>query len=404
MTSLAVSGLDRPQRWLRSHPVVADVLLAAGVLATTMISTVLGRGAGKSPPGHGYVVLAVLAGAALVARRRAPRLVLAVTSALSVAGAATATADGVPRTQIAASAVVALYTVASRTERSTAWRIAAVTVTALTATVMLIGPPPWYAQENVGLFAWMGMAAAAGDAVRSRRAYITAIEERALRAERSREEEALRRVAEERMRIARELHDVVAHHIALVNVQAGVASHVMDSRPDRAKEALAHVREASRSALGELRATVGLLRQYGDPEAPTQPAPGLAVLDGLVDGFVRAGLPVDVALSGPAGPLPAAVDLTAYRVLQEALTNVRKHAGPGARAELTIRRAHDALVLTVLDDGTGTAGDSPPGGHGLIGMRERVAALGGTIETGPRADGSPGYRVRARLPLPTLTP
>lgn len=425
MTTLAVSGLTRPQRWLRAHPVAANALLASGVFATMLIGALLGRDAGRSPLAPGYVLLALLAAIALVARRRAPRLVLAVTSAFSVAGAATA-ADGAPRTQIATSAVVALYTVAARTERPTAWRIAAVAVTALTGAVMLVGPQPWYAEENLGLFAWMGMAAAAGDAVRSRRAYVAAVEERALRAERSREDEARRRVAEERMRIARELHDVVAHHIALVNVQAGVASHVMDSRPDQAKEALAHVREASRSALGELRATVGLLRQYGDPEAPTQPAPGLAALGGLVDGFARAGLPVDVALVGPAGagtgadrvpdvvgPLPAAVDLTAYRVLQEALTNVRKHAGPGARAEVAVLRAPDGLVLTVLDDGTGVAeaeAGAPGGGHGLVGMRERVAALGGTIETGRRAD-APGFRVRIRLPLPgrssvppTLTP
>ncbi|MGI5337483.1 sensor histidine kinase [Streptomyces sp. CA-181903] len=339
------------------------------------------------------------------------------TSVLTAVGAADA-GDGVPRIQVALSAIVALYTVVSRTERAAALRIAAVTITALTGAVMLLGPPPWYAQENVGMLAWAGMAAAAGDAVRSRRAYIAAIEERALRAECSREEEARRRVAEERLRIARELHDVVAHHIALVNVQAGVASHVMDSRPDQAKQALAHVREASRSALDELRATVGLLRQYGDPEAPTEPAPGMGAFDQLVDGFTRAGLRVAVTVTGApadasgagdedpaasvAGALPAAVDLTAYRVLQEALTNVHKHAGPGARAEVVILRAPGSLVLTVLDDGPedGVPGDDgPAGGHGLVGMRERVTALGGTIETGPR-QGTAGFRVRVRLPVP----
>lgn len=140
-----------------------------------------------------------------------------------------------------------------------------------------------------------------------------AIRERAERAERTREEEARRRVAEERLRIARDLHDVVAHHIALVNVQAGVASHVMDKRPDQAKEALAHVREASRSALNELRATVGLLRQTGDPEAPTEPAPGLARLDELADTFRNAGLPVEVARSdqGPRCPPPSTSPRTA---------------------------------------------------------------------------------------------
>ncbi|MEV6675201.1 histidine kinase [Streptomyces sp. NPDC051162] len=420
MTSLAVTGLARPRGWLRAHPLAADSLLAAATFATVLIGSVVNRRS-QPPPGLGFMLLSALACACLVARRRAPRTVLCATSALTLVEVVTGS-DDLPRTQIAMAVVVALYTVASRTERPAAWRIAALTVALLGVIVMLSGVPPWYSQENLGLLAWTGLAAAAGDAVRSRRAYIAAIEERAVRAERTREEEARRRVAEERLRIARELHDVVAHHIALVNVQAGVASHIMDSRPDQAKEALAHVREASRSALAELRATVGLLRQYGDPEAPTEPAPGLAVLGPLVDGFARAGLCVDVrAASGlPGGPgtgtdaaeaaavigkLPAAVDLTAYRVLQEALTNVHKHAGPGARAEVGLVRDPDSLLVVVQDDG----GDPPPrpggtdrapGGHGLVGMKERACALGGTCEAGPR-DGAPGFRVRVRLPTGT---
>ncbi|EME99317.1 two-component sensor histidine kinase [Streptomyces mobaraensis NBRC 13819 = DSM 40847] len=413
MTTPAVRGP------LRAHPTAADAVVAAIVLALMIGTVFVGHRVAAHPLSPLFVACAVLAAAALAVRRRAPRTVLVVTSVLTAVGAADA-ADGVPRIQVALSAVVALYTVVSRTERAAALRIAAVTITALTGAVMLLGPPPWYSQENVGMLAWAGMAAAAGDAVRSRRAYIAAIEERALRAERSREEEARRRVAEERLRIARELHDVVAHHIALVNVQAGVASHVMDSRPDQAKQALAHVREASRSALDELRSTVGLLRQYGDSEAPTEPAPGMGAFDQLVDGFTRAGLRVAVTVTGApadapaagdedpaasvAGALPAAVDLTAYRVLQEALTNVHKHAGPGARAEVVILRAPGSLVLTVLDDGPedGVPGDggTAGGGHGLVGMRERVTALGGTIETGPR-QGTAGFRVRVRLPVPS---
>lgn len=238
-------------------------------------------------------------------------------------------------------------------------------------------------------------------------AFVDAIRERAERAERTRDEEARRRVAEERLRIARDLHDVVAHHIALVNVQAGVAAHVMDKRPDQAKEALAHVRDASRSALNELRATVGLLRQSGDPEAPTEPAPGLSVLDELVDTFRHAGLPVEVIvqLGRADGPLPAAVDLAAYRVVQEALTNVRKHAGPGARAEVSVVRVGTSVEVTVLDDGgapPADPADSAPepddsGGHGLLGMRERTGALGGSCFAGPRYGG--GYRVHAILPV-----
>ncbi|MEX2981903.1 sensor histidine kinase [Streptomyces sp. C36] len=429
MTSLAATGLARPHRWLRAHPLAADTLLAVLVLGLVLVGVYLGPRTAAHPPGLVFALLATAACASLALRRRAPRAVLALTAALTVAATVTAHDGGPPRTQVATATAVALYTVAARTERPTAWRIVAVTVAVVTAAVMLFGPPPWYAQENVGLFAWTGMAGAAGDAVRSRRAFVAAIEERAVRAERTREEEARRRVAEERLRIARELHDVVAHHIALVNVQAGVASHIMDSRPEQAKQALAHVREAGRSALEELRATVGLLRQYGDPEAPTEPAPGLGVLDQLVDGFARVGLRVEVAAastlpegSGTAtgaagaaavlGPLPGAVDLTAYRVLQEALTNVHKHAGSGARAEVALLRSADSLHLTVLDDGGdgpgrapegGAAGDASGGGHGLIGMRERATALGGVCEAGPLGGDAPGFRVRAVLPLQART-
>ncbi|MGP4002065.1 sensor histidine kinase [Streptomyces sp. 8N706] len=440
VTSLAVGqGLARPQRWLRAHPLALDAAVAAVVLALVLLTLVTdpqgptGPRIGERRPDVWSVGLAGLACLALVLRRRTPRRVLAVTGALTLLELLSGPDDlGAP---VAFTAAVALYTVASRTDRSTTWRVGAFTVLGLTAAAMYLGTWPWYGYQNLNIFAWTGMAAAVGDAVRSRRAVVDAIRERAERAERTREEEARRRVAEERMRIARELHDVVAHHIALVNVQAGVAAHVMDNRPDQAKEALAHVREASRSALHELRATVGLLRQTGDPEAPTEPAPGLGVLDQLVDGFTRAGLPVDVEVSSlaPKGPwhsrsprqavtvvgdLPAAVDLTAYRVVQEALTNVHKHAGEQARATVRIARAPESLEITVLDDGVGaplraqageqgTRRDSRPdaggaddgGGHGLMGMRERAAALGGDCEAGPRYAG--GFRVHVRLPLTT---
>ena len=334
--------------------------------------------------------------------------VLALTGTLSVVECVT----GDPRAPVTMSAVIALYTVAATTDRTTTFRVGLLTMTVLTAAAMLAGPLPWYAQENLGVLAWTGIGATAGDAVRSRRAVVQAIRERAERAERTREEEARRRVAEERLRIARDLHDVVAHHIALVNVQAGVAAHVMDKRPDQAKEALAHVREASRSALNELRATVGLLRQSGDPEAPTEPAPGLSLLEELADTFRSAGLPVEVARTDQDTHLPAAVDLAAYRIVQEALTNVRKHAGAGARAEVSVVPVGRNIEITVVDDGSGETGalgthpegapDSAPekgGGHGLLGMRERVGALNGTLTAGPRYGG--GFRVHAILPVST---
>lgn len=392
---------------MRDHPLATDAALALGALVAMVVGSFAdahgphGPTFGTRTPEPFSLVLMVLGAATLVLRRRRPRAVLAVTVGLSLLELTT----GEPRAPVAMCTVIALYTLASRTDRPTTWRLGLLTMAGLTGVAMLAGPLPWYAQENLGIFAWTGMAAAAGDAVRSRRAFIDAIQERAARAERTREEEARRRVAEERLRIARDLHDVVAHHIALVNVQAGVAAHVMDKRPDQAKEALAHVRDASRSALNELRATVGLLRQSGDPQAPTEPAPGLAVLDDLVGTFRHAGLPVKVMVQlGPAAavPLPAAVDLAAYRVIQEALTNVRKHAGPGAGAEVSVVRVGGSVEVTVLDDGGSSADSSPEprdpgGGHGLLGMRERAVALGGSCFAGPRYGG--GYRVHAILPV-----
>ncbi len=381
-----------------------DAAIAAGVLACMVAGSFVDpHGAhdvswGLRTPDPLSLVLIVLGAVALVFRRRAPMTVLALTGTVSLVEAVT----GDPRAPVAMSAVIALYTVASTTDRPTTWRVGLLTMTVLTGASMLAGPLPWYAQENLAIFAWTGIGATAGDAVRSRRAFIHAIRERAERAERTREEEARRRVAEERLRIARDLHDVVAHHIALVNVQAGVAAHVMDKRPDQAKEALAHVREASRSALNELRATVGLLRQSGDPEAPTEPAPGLARLDELVGTFRNAGLHVEVARADNGTILPAAVDLAAYRVIQEALTNVQKHAGTEVKAEVSVVRVGPNIEITVLDNGAGE--DLRPqtvGGHGLLGMRERVTALRGTLTTGPRYGG--GFRVHAILPVKTRT-
>ncbi|MEW2284271.1 sensor histidine kinase [Streptomyces sp. NPDC047841] len=405
-----MSTLERARCGLKAHPLAADAALAAGVLACMV------AGSFAAPQGHHgltwdvhapavlSLVLMLAGAAALAFRRRAPKTVLAVTGTVSLVECVT----GDPRAPVAMSAVIALFTVAATTDRSTTWRLGLLTMTVLTAAAMLAGPLPWYAQENLGVLAWTGIGATAGDAVRSRRAVVQAIRDRAERAERTREEEARRRVAEERLRIARDLHDVVAHHIALVNVQAGVAAHVMDKRPDQAKEALAHVREASRSALGELRATVGLLRQSGDPEAPTEPAPGLSRLEELADTFRSAGLPVSVARADQGTELPAAVDLAAYRIVQEALTNVRKHAGPDAGAEVSVVRVGPNVEVTVLDDGPGKPGapgaghaSEDGGGHGLLGMRERVTALGGTLTTGPRYGG--GFRVHAILPVKTTT-
>ncbi|MFF7310985.1 histidine kinase [Streptomyces sp. NPDC008137] len=401
-----MSTLQRAKVQAKAHPLAVDAVLAAGVLACMVAGSFVEPRHRDTPvswalrtPDPLSLVLMVLGAAALVFRRRAPMTVLVLTGTVSVVESVT----GDPRAPVAMSAVIALYTVASTTDRPTTWRVGLLTTTVLTGAAMAAGPLPWYAQENLGIVAWAGIGATAGDAVRSRRAFIQAIRERAERAERTREEEARRRVAEERLRIARDLHDVVAHHIALVNVQAGVAAHVMDKRPDQAKEALAHVRDASRSALNELRATVGLLRQSGDPEAPTEPAPGLDRLDELAGTFRNAGQRIEVARTDQGTALPAAVDLAAYRIIQEALTNVQKHAGPHAKAEVSVVRVGPNIEITVLDDGSGEDADpGSGGGHGLLGMRERVTALRGTLTTGPRYGG--GFRVHAILPVKNRTP
>jgi signal transduction histidine kinase len=274
-----------------------------------------------------------------------------------------------------------------------------------------------------------------GEAVRTRRALAAEVRARLARADADREREAERRVQEERLRIARELHDVMAHTIAGIGVQAGVAGDVIDDAPEQAKSSLAAIREQTRDAMAELRAAVGVLRDRG-PHAPRAPAPGLHALEGLVDTAGRGGLDVDVSVAGDVRPLPAAVDLTAYRIVQESLTNVVRHAHV-SMARVAVRYESDALVLEIADDGHGAAarddaaraagkavaqrnGASEPGdgiaakrngagepgdgtaardngaGHGLVGMRERVAAVGGTLEAGPAPGG--GFRVAARLP------
>ncbi|AXK32787.1 two-component sensor histidine kinase [Streptomyces armeniacus] len=410
MTTLSgAARVSEVRGWLQAHPYVADALLALGTFVAVLIGAATQPHSADGRPHFGErevhaqtLLLAALSCSTLVMRRRMPLPVLCCTTFFTVLGLVMDLNTGAPSDQravLSIATVVALYTVCARTDRSTSWRVGAATVLVITGAAMLFGARPWFAQENLGILGWSGLAAAVGDAVRSRRAFVDAIQERAERAERTREEEARRRVAEERMRIARELHDVVAHHIALVNVQAGVASHVLDKRPDQAKQALAHVREASRHALDELQSTVGLLRQSGDPAAPTEPAPGLGVLDELVEGFVRAGLTVELDLPAQTSPLPSAVDLTAYRVVQEALTNVQKHVGTGAHAWVRIARDRTSLEVTVFDDGGGQAQQAAVTGSGLglRGMRERAAALHGSCEAGPLEDG--GFRVHVRLPL-----
>jgi signal transduction histidine kinase len=221
-------------------------------------------------------------------------------------------------------------------------------------------------------------------------------EERARRLELQRAEEARAAVAEERARIARELHDVVGHAVSVMTVQASGVRRLLKPDQEREREALEIVEQTGREALAEMRRLVGVLRR--PEEAPAlAPQPSLQYLDKLVEQAGEAGLPVEVQIEGEAKELPAGVDLTAYRLVQEALTNSIKHAG-ASRAEVVVRYGQGAVELLIRDDGRGISdGKAESGGHGLVGMRERVAVYGGELEAGPRPDG--GYELRARLPL-----
>jgi signal transduction histidine kinase len=245
---------------------------------------------------------------------------------------------------------------------------------------------------------WLVASLILGETTRSRRAYLEEVEQRAIEAERTREDEARRRASEERIRIARELHDILAHRISMISVQSGVGAHLMERDPDQARRALLAVNQASKEALRELRATLGLLRQVDGPE-PRSPAPGLAQLESVLASATAAGVEVRLDVSGLPRDLPTGVDLAAYRIIQESLTNVIRHARAAtARIAIAYRRAD--VVIQVEDDGRG-ADDRDrafeSGGNGLLGMRERATALGGELDAGPLARG--GFRVRARLPL-----
>jgi signal transduction histidine kinase len=232
-----------------------------------------------------------------------------------------------------------------------------------------------------------------GVAIQNRRLYMQQLEDRAALLERERDEEAKRAVADERLRIAQELHGVVAHSMGVIAVQAGVGAHVIDKDPAEAKKSLDAIATTSRSTLTEIRRLLGVLR--ADEGGAYQPAPGLGDLDRLVDEVRSAGLSVDVAVAGTRHDVPAGVDLTAYRIVQEALTNVLKHAGP-THANVRVGYEPSAVRLEIADDGRGVNGKSSGGGHGLVGMRERVGVYGGSLEAGPVAGG--GFRVIARLP------
>ncbi|MGK5441762.1 sensor histidine kinase [Micromonospora sp. URMC 105] len=381
------------RRAARAHPAVADAVLATALFVVSLLPVNPPGGPSRAPLTAGAVLLAALGCGALAVRRRYPLPVLALTTVAVVLAQLTGLAGG----PFVLTVAIAAYTVATRTDRRTAAVAGAVSALAVGAAAIATLGVAWLDPAVVVLLLWFGVAVAVGDAVRSRRAYVAVLEERARRAEQTREEEALRRVAEERLRIARELHDVVAHHIALINVQAGVAGHLLRGRPDAAEEALGHVRAAGRTVLAELATLLGVLRRSEETDAPTEPAPSLNRLDALVEGF-STGQPVRWTVAGQPRPLPTAVDVAAYRIIQESLTNAHRHA-PDAAVAVRLRYDPHGVTIEVRDTGAEASPAPTPGaGLGLLGMRERAEAVGGTFTAGPRPEG--GWTVRAELPAP----
>jgi len=372
-------------RWPRA----ADAVLAMALLVLTVSitdgpgDTLQLRRAGDVPVW--VLLLFAVASGALYWRRHAPVVVLAAVLAAWALTLGSGFAD------LGAQALVAVYGLG---RYGTADRWGHVGVDAALVVLVLDGVTADLPFGEVAFGAVVFFAVwYAGRRLRLR-------SERGLRQLREKREETDRIVTEERARIARELHDVVAHRVSLMTVQAGAAKTVAESDPAAAVRAMTAVEEAGRQALDELRHLLGVLRPTSVPDA-MQPQPGLAELDPLVEQTRRAGLDVSLTTQGALTGLPARVELSAYRIVQESLTNVVKHAGPGARTCVRLTNDGSCLLVEVTDDGSGST-VLPGAGHGILGMRERALLLGGSLDVGPGADG--GFGVRARLPLDRVAP
>ena len=378
-----------------------DVALVLLLAASAQYEVWIGPVFEDSIPGPRLAnsVLLLLVCVPLLWRRRRPALVFVVVIvAVALQSQVEAGAGAVDRTDQGSmqgwlAALIAFYSVAAyATPRRAAVLGAAVGLGWIAVDVGRLASGGIRLSDTVP--AWFLLAAAwgLGYALRERGMQVSALVARAAREERERDLRAREAVAEERARIARELHDVVAHSLSVVVVQAQAASRVLEGEQASARESLAAIDATGRQALGEMRRLVGLLRE--DDEPTLAPQPGIAQLDTLLDQVREAGLPVDLVIEGPPRPLPPGVDLSVYRIVQEALTNALKHAGP-ARARVTLRFAERGVELEIADDGRGPTGESGDG-HGLAGMTERVALFGGELDTG--SSNGRGFRVRARLP------
>ncbi|WP_224058791.1 sensor histidine kinase [Streptomyces kanamyceticus] len=383
-----VVGMPGPAGRLR-----ADVLFALVMFASSGAVVGFVRDNGEPPGAAGWALL-VAAHVVIVWRRRAPLGVMAVLIAILMSYHLL----DVNHTAPMAVSMCGLYTVASRRRP-----LYAVLVGASVLAVMLslkFSEGMAEGTESLRISGWIVSFLLLGVYVRMHRQYVASVLERAVRAERTREEEARRRVAEERLRVARDLHDLLAHSITLVGVQTSVAAHVLAADPDRldraaVARALDDVADTCRDARIELRATLEVLRSSGAEEETRGPLPGLEGLTDLAEAARTAGADVDLSVAECRAP--PAVGAAAYRIVQEALTNAVRHAGPDLTVRVAVRVQDAALNVTVADDGAGDKEASHAPGFGLVGMRERARTVGGTLEAGPRPEG--GFMVSAVLPL-----
>jgi signal transduction histidine kinase len=339
-------------------------------------------------------VLLLLVTLPLAVRRRRPALTLLTAAGALVLGAFLVShSNGVP-VGVFLAMLLAFYSVGAHCDDRHSALVGAVALAAIAAADL--ARPGTFSASGTRPAAWLAFAIAwlVGRDLRRRRQRVAELEDRAERLEREREEQALLAVAEERGRIARELHDVIAHGVSVIVVQAQAGPHLVGD-PQRVVGVFRAIESSGRDALVELRRLLGILRSE-DEQLAIGPQPGLGSLESLVEQMRTSGLPVELRIEGEPVHLPAGIDLSAYRIVQEALTNVVKHAGDAA-AEVVIRYEARALELDVVDDGRGRSTSLNGSGHGLIGMRERVALYGGTIDAGSRDGG--GYAVRARLPF-----
>jgi signal transduction histidine kinase len=376
--------------WWRAEPFVdGGVAAFIAVIATFGTWAELGNASRSVPPGVPAYVLAVSASAVLVARRRHPVLVTLAALALIFGYHVM----GYPGEAPGISLFIALYSVAAWGRTARALPLAIV-LTGVASTVMLIEPHAlsWNNPAVYGPTIGMLWVVVLGATVRRRR---VDAEERVRQARAVAEADLRRRLTEDRLRIARELHDVLAHTISVIAIQGGLALDALDDSPEVARRAVLTMRGSAREALAELRAALSALRGEGDPAAPETPQPHLADLPALADSARAAGLSVEVDMDGTDTGVPPVVELTAYRIVQEALTNAVRHSG-AASVWVALRREPDALRVEVSDDGRGLP-DSPPTGMGLRGMRERAESLGGHLTLATRPGG--GCRLEAELPL-----